>query len=275
MLKMSEPGPKRHRLTFSNVPVRIRAITPKAHDLKLARGPPTPTAPPNDVATKLGKRCLVAGIDVETHDWEERACKKGDFGQYGFYSICHPDDLNARIVQLGWAVGRTQDELVVKEHIVYPSDFVISERAAQYHGISHDIAMRHGRPLQEVLAEFMNDMIQVYRQGGRIVVHHLEFDCGIIGRELQRSGLELTDIWRCIAQEGVCTMDPYIGRWIRMCCGEDVWPGSSKNTLRLKDMVALIAPHSAQLLSSAHTAGADAQLHAAVYFACMHLAGGE
>ena len=106
-----------------------------------------------------------------------------------------------------------------------------------------------------------------------LVVHHLEFDCGIIDRELQRAGLVYTDVWHRIAQSGMCTMDPYIGAWLRRCCGEEVWPGSSKNTLRLKDMVTLIAPASAHLMASAHTAGADAQMHVAVYFACLKLAG--
>ena len=58
-----------------------------------------------------------------------------------------------------------------------------------------------------------------------------------------------------------------------MCITNGGW--SSKNTLRLKDMVTLIAPASAHLLVSAHTAGADAQMHVAVYYACLELAGIE
>ena len=246
---------------------------PKAHDLIPVGGSPTPTPPPPDVARKLGKRCLIAGVDVETHDWEGYKGVKGGFGQYGFYSICRPNDLNARIVQIGWAVGAAPDALAVKEHILQPSDFQISAKAAHYHGISHDWAMQNGKSLREVFEEFMNDMISVYDQGGRIVVHHLEFDCGIIDRELQRAGLVYTDVWHRIARSGMCTMDPYIGAWLRRCCGEEVWPGSSKNTLRLKDMVTLIAPASAHLTASAHTAGADAQMHVAGYFACLKLAG--
>ena len=270
---MAEQAPKRPRFIAIRSPGRIRAPTPKAHDLIPAGGCPTPTAPPPEVAAKLGKRCLVAGVDVETHDWEGYKGVKGEFGQYGFYSICHPNDLNARIVQLGWAVGAAPDALVVKEYVVQPSGFQISEKATHYHGISHGWAMQHGRPLREVLEEFMDDMISVYDQGGRIVVHHLEFDCGIIGREFQRAGLGYTDVWCRIARSGMCTMDPYIGAWLRRCCGEEVWPGSSKNTLRLKDMVTLIAPASVHLMASAHTARADAQMHVAVYFACLKLAG--
>ena len=58
-----------------------------------------------------------------------------------------------------------------------------------------------------------------------------------------------------------------------MKCGKDVWRGASKNTLYPKDMVTLIVLTSVQLLASAHAASADAQMHAAVYFACLELAG--
>ena len=249
-----------------------RKTTPKAHALKPARECATPTAPPPEVAAKLGKRCLVAGVDVETHDWEGYKGVKGEIGQYGFYSIFHPNDLNARIVQLGWAIGTAPDALVVKECVVQPTDFQISEKATRYHGISHEWAMQNGRPLREVLEEFMKDIINVYDQGGRIVVHHLEFDCSIIGREFQRAGLNYADVWHRVASSGMCTMDPYIGAWLRQCCSEEVWRRASKNTLRLKDIVRMIAPGSDNLMAFTHMAGANAQMHVAVYFACLELA---
>ena len=269
---MTELVVKHPRLSAMQ-PIRlIRKITPKAHALITAREGATPIAPPPEVATKLGKRCLVAGVDVETHDWEGYKGVKGEIGQYGFYSIFHPNDLNARIVQLGWAIGTAPDALVVKECVVQPTDFQISEKATRYHGISHEWAMQNGRPLREVLEEFMKDIINVYDQGGRIIVHHLEFDCSIIGREFQRAGLNYADVWHRVASSGMCTMDPYIGAWLRQCCGEEVWPGASKNTLRLKEIVRMIAPGSANLMAHAHTAGSNAQMHVAVYFACLKLA---
>ena len=211
---MAERARKRTRFVAARPPARIGMPAPKAHDLIPVGGSPTPTPPPPDVARKLGKRCLIAGVDVETHDWEGYKGVKGGFGQYGFYSICRPNDLNARIVQIGWAAGAAPDALAVKEHILQPSDFQISAKAAHYHGISHDWAMQNGKSLREVFEEFMNDMISVYDQGGRIVVHHLEFDCGFIDRELQRAGLVYSDVWHRIARSGMCTMDPYIGAWL-------------------------------------------------------------
>ena len=270
--RMAEKVVTRPRFIAMQPIKRSRKITPKAHALIPACECATPTSPPPDVAAKLGKRCLVAGVDVETHDWEGYKGVKGEIGQYGFYSIFHPNDLNARIVQLGWAIGTAPDALVVKECVVQPTDFQISEKATRYHGISHEWAMQNGRPLRKVLEEFMKDIINVYDQGGRIVVHHLEFDCGVIGRELQRAELSYANVWHRVASSGMCTMDPYIGAWLRQCCGEEVWPGASKNTLRLKEIVRMIAPGSANLMAHAHTAGSNAQMHVAVYFACLKLA---
>ena len=166
---MAERARKRPRFVAAKPPARIGMPAPKAHDLIPVGGSPTPTPPPPEVARKLDKRCFIAGVDVETHDWEGYKGVKGGFGQYGFYSICRPNDLNARIVQIGWAVGAAPDALAVNEHIVQPSDFQISTKAAHYHGISHHWAMQNGRPLREVLEEFMNDMISEYDQGRRIV----------------------------------------------------------------------------------------------------------
>ena len=132
---MAEQAPKRPRFIATRPPGGIRKPTPKAQDLIPAGGRPAPIAPPPDVVAKLGKRCLVAAVDVETHDWEGHKGVKGEVGQCGFYSICHPNDLDARIVQLGWAVGTAPDVLVAKEYVVQPSGYQISEKAARYHGI--------------------------------------------------------------------------------------------------------------------------------------------
>ena len=82
---MAEQAPKRPRFIAIRSPGRIRTPTPKAHDLIPAGGCPMPTAPPPEVAAKLGKRCLVAGVDVETHDWEGykvqvKCCTAGSTG---------------------------------------------------------------------------------------------------------------------------------------------------------------------------------------------------
>ena len=112
----------------------------------------------------------------------------------------------------------------------------------------------------------MKDMISLYHKGGRIVVHHLEFDCGIIQLELERSGLEdMQHAWDDIARSGVCTMDPALGKWVRSCLGTELAPHPNGNAMRLNDMLAGLIPDQSDLLGKHHTAGADAQLHLRLY----------
>ena len=107
--------------------------------------------PPPDVRKKLGASSLIMGIDIETHDWEERSRgNQRSLGQFGFYSLCHPDDFNARVVQLGWAIGGYGGTPSVKEKIVRPEGFVISVKAAKYHGITQENATTQGCDLKGV-----------------------------------------------------------------------------------------------------------------------------
>ena len=119
-----------------------------------------------------------------------------------------------------------------------------------------------------VLREFLADVPGACRQGGRAVAHHLEFDAGIIMNELERCGLhDLQCEWAGAMREGTCTMDPEILRWIRECHGQETFGKHLR--LNLKDMVRAMVPDSEHLLSSHHTAGADAQMHRLLYLA-MH-----
>ncbi len=54
------------------------------------------------------------------------------------------------------------------------SGFVISERVAKFHGIAHDYAVQEGRPLDQVLAEFIADVVEATAQRGRICAHQIE-----------------------------------------------------------------------------------------------------
>lgn len=253
---------KKPRFSAPAPPKRARIPTIR----ELVEGPAKPLPPPPAVVTKLGNSDLVAGVDIETHDWVERRGNKGEYGQFGFYNLCHPEDFNARIVQIGWAVGTAAGPVRVSEHIVRPVGFCVSSKAAAYHGISQAKAESEGEALCDVLSNFMKDMVEVQRLGGRIVVHHLEFDCGIIAKELHRAEQCFEKEWQSMARGGVCTMDPDIGRWVQTCFGRDAGPCTAKNTMRLQDMAGWLVPSSQPLRSKAHTAGADAHLHLLLYF---------
>ena len=93
---------------------------PKVYDLqKSSLKAPVVDPPPPDIAAKLSGFGLIVAIDVETHDWEVRSNVQGSYGQYGFYTIRHPDDFLVRVVQIGWVIGDVSNNCpMVKEYIV-------------------------------------------------------------------------------------------------------------------------------------------------------------
>eukprot|EP00973_Karenia_brevis_P053134 7386678-Karenia_brevis.AAC.1 len=73
----------------------------------------------------------------------------------------------ARMVQLGWVIGRADVDapVEVKTALVRPDGYVISDKAAKFHGISQDKAMREGQCLDDVLRAFMADVLEACRCG--------------------------------------------------------------------------------------------------------------
>ena len=153
---------------------------PKASELqKSASKQPKAQPLPQDVAVKLRGIDHIIAIDIETNDWQAHPpssqSSRGGLGQYGFFTILHPDDLLARIVQISWVVGKRSDaEPAIKEFIVRPDGFRISAKATEYHHIAEEQANAEGVPLAIVLREFVDDIRAAVAQGGRVVSHNLE-----------------------------------------------------------------------------------------------------
>ena len=266
-----QSGSKRKRFTMpARVPL-VKPCVPRSCDLVVGRRVSL-VPPPPEVKQKLGSAELVIGIDVESHDWEDKGGVrvKGRIGRCGFYTLREERDLTfARLVQLGWVVGGSGPEgglEISKGFLIKPEGFNISTKATAFHGISHQRAQEEGKPLREVMQDFFRDVIRAVERGGRVVAHHLEFDAGIISEELRRSGLaEFQHRWEAIAHKGLCTMDPCIGRWMRLCRGEDAGPATAKNTLCLRDLVEQLVPDHERLLAKHHDAQTDAEMHRLVY----------
>jgi len=224
----------------------------------------------------MGSPDLLIGFDIETHGWPEIQKEKGRIGKFGWYTLKEEHVLDfSRIVQIGWAIGRadTAAPVCVKTALVQPNGFKISEKATKFHGISHATAVQEGRSFSDVLCEFMADVSEAYSRGGRVVAHHLEFDAGVILQELARCGLhKLHDAWKRIAQEGFCTMDFEVGRWVLTCSGSEVGPQSAKHCLGLKNIVRYLLPERFVMLDQHHDAGVDAQLTRLVYAALLERA---
>jgi hypothetical protein len=187
-------------------------------------GPPLPPPPPI-LNEWIGSPRLVVAIDIETHGWEaseQKIRRRGPFGWITSKEDCVME--YARIVEIAWVTGPAdQSAPSRRSELVQPFDFTISAQATdECHQITNDEATNKGLPLIEVLRDFMNDVANAVSHGGRVVMHHLEFDAGIITNELQRAGLEeLSVSWKTIASQGFCTMHPDVGDWAARSVGAD------------------------------------------------------
>ena len=261
------------------------AKIPKASELPDATAHTTMdlVKPPEAVAHKLGERSLAIGVDIETADWIDQKYPLHK-GQFGFFTMRGPDVFNQRIVQIGWSVQDLANCSNTADHdelIVQPDGFEISHKAAKFHGVTTERAHREGLPLATVLERFMEVVTRAHEQGGRLVVHHLEFDAGIIDRELANSGLERwRPTWGTIARQGFCTMDPDVGMWIQMCRGRvlDV-NEDSVSVMGLQAIINLLAPVLPATKEveefralNIHTAGADAKMHCLIYLVLREMA---
>ena len=254
MIASSEP--KRRRFAVQVRPPPRRVKVPQAKDICLGA---RHVAPTNEVAAKLRASPLVIGLDIETHDLLGRHMKWW-IGPLGFATLSDPLTIQeARIVQIGWSVHAAGGEPIVKEFLVRPTGFHISNVASAMHDVTEEKATSLGASLQEVLIEFMRDVSETRSLGGRLVAHHLEFDAGIVMEELARAGLNhLQYSWRKFAQGGVCTMDPDIAHWTRDMCSMEQLPW--KSALKLDVMCSKLLPECKGLMSKRHSAGTDAQL---------------
>ncbi len=248
---------------------------PKVADLNLDAAPrwvpPEPT-----LLERLGQPTQVMGFDVETHDWLQDSPHLWYIGPFGFTTTLAREQFEyQRVVQLGWVVGGAAEHThtIKKSWYVQPVDFEISAKAKTCHGITQALALREGKPLADVLREFMNDALELVENGGRLVAHQVEFDAGVIYQELGRCGLEaLQDRWMRIMRKGFCTMDPLFGRWLKICTGEQVGQAYVKHLLRLDRAFLKLFPKEQDIHKKHHDAGFDAQMTRMVYVEALNRA---
>ena len=90
-----------------------------------------------------------------------------------------------RCIQIAWQVHDERGGLVSHEdYLITPEGFTVPFDAEQIHGISTELALDQGRPLEEVLNLFSQALSQVNYVGG----HNVSFDLNIMGAEYLRIG---------------------------------------------------------------------------------------
>ena len=85
-------------------------------------------------------------------------------------------------MQVGYAIGAVDEEITTKKFYVTPEGFGVSAKATKLHGISQETLMAAGRPLAEVMREFMSDVVEACRKGARAVAHQIEVSVFLLNR---------------------------------------------------------------------------------------------
>jgi DNA polymerase-3 subunit alpha len=108
-----------------------------------------------------------------------------------------------RIVQISWCVRQhdEKNDIFIKDYIVKPLDFEITEDTVHIHGITDTIAKDKGIPLMDILKKIKEDL----ERCDYIVSHNLHFDQNVLLSELVRLGTE-NDIIKLIHdKKKICT----------------------------------------------------------------------
>jgi DNA polymerase III epsilon subunit-like protein len=109
---------------------------------------------------------------------------------------------NARLVSIAWIVLNSDlNELKRGSALILPNGFKVPEESTRIHGISHQHAVEHGKDIQSVFDELVDDLAKCKC----IVAHNVWFDVNVFKSECYRSNniecLALFD--RCVKY---CTM---------------------------------------------------------------------
>lgn len=88
-----------------------------------------------------------------------------------------------RMVQLGWVACDDHGKVLASRNaIIKPEGYTIPLEVSRLHGITTQIALRDGVPLQGVLDEFAEKI----DEAGALIGHNISFDECIVGAEFER-----------------------------------------------------------------------------------------
>ncbi len=92
-----------------------------------------------------------------------------------------------RCIQLAWQLHDAMGNLLENgDYLVQPKGFNIPYDSEKIHGISTDLAMENGRPLEEVV----NHFLEAVAKAKFLVGQNVDFDLNIMGAEFYRLGVE-------------------------------------------------------------------------------------
>ena len=238
--------------------------TPKVKDLMV--GELRMLDPSSAVRDKLVHNIAgpILAIDVEAHAFVPNHVPIPEWhtGRFGVQTKLLEGDLEAlHVIQVGWTCGEIGAGKPAQEaKYIKANGFSITTEAAATHGITDEHLATYGMPMRVVLSELVEVARAVHQQQGRLCSHNLEFDAGLVAVELARADMqEEARVWAEITRDGLCTMDPDVGYWVRKSIG--AWDVSRNVPMRLADMVRALLPDAGALLARHHDAGNDSLMH--------------
>lgn len=117
---------------------------------------------------------------------------------------------SCRAVSLSAARFSSRGRLIdTFDAVVYPNDFLISEKSIEVHGITQDYAEKNGRPFTEVFVDFMKF---IGPRTTTLVAHNAQFDTSVLRSEMIRHNLNLSLLDNI---NFVCTMKLYKERFLK------------------------------------------------------------
>ncbi|KAA3620643.1 MAG: DNA polymerase III subunit alpha [Flavobacterium sp.] len=92
-----------------------------------------------------------------------------------------------RCIQLAWQLHDAMGNMLESgDYLVQPDGFNIPYDSEKIHGISTDLAMENGKPLEEVVGHFL----EAVAKAKFLVGQNVDFDINIMGAEFYRLGVE-------------------------------------------------------------------------------------
>ena len=80
------------------------------------------------------------------------------------------------LVSICWMVFEDRELIKTEHHIIKPNGWVIPDDVIKIHNITNEIAERDGKPLDEILSLFKNDI----EDAKYIIAHNMEFDRNVL-----------------------------------------------------------------------------------------------
>ncbi len=162
-----------------------------------------------------------------------------------------------RCIQIAWQLHDHDGKLVEhKDYLIQPEGFNIPFDAEKIHGISTELAMEKGVPIQQMMAEFF----EALKKAKFVVGQNLKFDLNIMGAEFHR--LEMEDPLPSMALLDTCT---------EVTANLCKIPGGRGGRFKLPTLTELHQELFNEPFSEAHNATADVEATARCFFELIRL----